>query len=342
MSVAQLERRVDGSEAVSVGGMIKEARKRMGLTQAELGERANINVNSLAKYERAGEQHPDGRPAGVFPPWDKAHRLCKVLQMDAALLFAAADNDEDDFKRRELEGPSVANSERALELLIEAARLMGGKVTMRSEGSVPVAKTLASIEEDEWDEGPEPAGFTGSVKLDAVVELADQEGPNAEDMAQAIEEAEVDLRIRDVSELIDMALPLELPIETFPNEAELEGLRRREMRDQKRIVIERLVVAAVYGHVWENLSTKGFEQLSRDLGATLGLTPPSFRPYGDEQGVIDDKGWLLESEMDFRARALEGLRPRLLEALRLQDAPDLGDTNRYPLRGSDDENEDDV
>jgi transcriptional regulator with XRE-family HTH domain len=54
-----------------LGNKLKEARKKVGLTQAEVAEAAEVNTNYYARIER-GEENPS---------FEKLNRIMKVLKM---------------------------------------------------------------------------------------------------------------------------------------------------------------------------------------------------------------------------------------------------------------------
>ncbi len=60
----------------TVGGMIWRAREEKGITRVNLAKATGISQNSLAKYEKAGE---DG---GAYPPLPKMALICMELGLD--------------------------------------------------------------------------------------------------------------------------------------------------------------------------------------------------------------------------------------------------------------------
>lgn len=54
-----------------LGNKLKEARKKVGLTQAEVAEAAEVNTNYYARIER-GEENPS---------FEKLNRIMKALKM---------------------------------------------------------------------------------------------------------------------------------------------------------------------------------------------------------------------------------------------------------------------
>lgn len=82
MPLNVLDRAADPSTDMSVGRILREARQKKGYTLAGLAKKTTINQNSIAKYERAGE---DG---GQYPPFDKLALLCLELGLDPRKLVA--------------------------------------------------------------------------------------------------------------------------------------------------------------------------------------------------------------------------------------------------------------
>lgn len=60
----------------TVGSMIWRTREDKGISRAHLAKVTGISQNSLAKYEKAGEQD------GQYPPLPKMALLCKELELD--------------------------------------------------------------------------------------------------------------------------------------------------------------------------------------------------------------------------------------------------------------------
>lgn len=58
-----------------LGNKLKEARKKVGLTQAEVAEAAEVNTNYYARIER-GEENPS---------FEKLNRIMKVLKIKTIL-----------------------------------------------------------------------------------------------------------------------------------------------------------------------------------------------------------------------------------------------------------------
>lgn len=65
----------------TVGGMIWRAREKKGISRAHLAKVTGISQNSLAKYEKAGEED------GQYPPLPKMALLCKELELDPRIVF---------------------------------------------------------------------------------------------------------------------------------------------------------------------------------------------------------------------------------------------------------------
>lgn len=80
---------------MSLGAYLKAGREERGLTRKELAEKVGANVNSIVKYERAGEQY------GQFPPVPMLARIVAELDLPPAAVLAEA-LDEDDPAREHL------------------------------------------------------------------------------------------------------------------------------------------------------------------------------------------------------------------------------------------------
>lgn len=60
-----------------LGELLRHAREKAGLSRAEVAQRAGITVNSLSKYERAGEEED-----GYYPSSQKLASLCYALNLN--------------------------------------------------------------------------------------------------------------------------------------------------------------------------------------------------------------------------------------------------------------------
>lgn len=74
---------------MSLGQKLKQAREKKGLTRQEFSDLAGINVNSLSKYERAGEK------SGQYPPMPVLARMVRFLSIVPESIFAAVAEDEE-------------------------------------------------------------------------------------------------------------------------------------------------------------------------------------------------------------------------------------------------------
>ncbi len=75
---------------MSLGILLKKARKKRGVTRQQLADEVRVNINSIAKYERAGEKN------GQFPPLPTIARLCVALNVSSADVFlAVCETDEE-------------------------------------------------------------------------------------------------------------------------------------------------------------------------------------------------------------------------------------------------------
>ncbi len=72
-----------------LGTLLIERRIEQGLSRAEVARQARIAENSLARYEKAGEEK------GQFPPPTNLARLCMVLRLDIEQALLACLDDED-------------------------------------------------------------------------------------------------------------------------------------------------------------------------------------------------------------------------------------------------------
>jgi len=72
-------------EDMALGEILEDARLEKRLTRAKLAELANVSINSLPKWERAGFED------GKYPPLPKLANLCRVLEIDPRMVFDAKD-----------------------------------------------------------------------------------------------------------------------------------------------------------------------------------------------------------------------------------------------------------
>ncbi len=72
---------------MGLGKVLKFGREQKGWTRQFLADELKINVNSLAKYERAGDA------TGQYPPFPTLARMVSKLELDTAAVFASELND---------------------------------------------------------------------------------------------------------------------------------------------------------------------------------------------------------------------------------------------------------
>ncbi|TQV81906.1 helix-turn-helix domain-containing protein [Denitrobaculum tricleocarpae] len=65
----------------TLGQVLRRAREQKGMQRTRLSEFSGINVNSIARYELAGQ---DG---GKYPPMQNAIKLCYLLDLDPRTIF---------------------------------------------------------------------------------------------------------------------------------------------------------------------------------------------------------------------------------------------------------------
>lgn len=74
---------------MSLGSTLRFARERKKLTRQELADLSGVNVNSIAKYERAGERN------GQFPPLPILARFAMLLGLSLEKIFTEVADDDD-------------------------------------------------------------------------------------------------------------------------------------------------------------------------------------------------------------------------------------------------------
>lgn len=67
---------------MSLGSVLKFGREQKGWTRKFLAELIGVNINSIAKYERAGE------PSGQFPPFPTLSKLVLVLGLRPSVVLS--------------------------------------------------------------------------------------------------------------------------------------------------------------------------------------------------------------------------------------------------------------
>jgi transcriptional regulator with XRE-family HTH domain len=71
----------DSATITTVGELIAAARGQKGMTRTKLAEISRISPNSMAKYEKAGQDD------GKYPPLPKLVRICEILEIDPRSIF---------------------------------------------------------------------------------------------------------------------------------------------------------------------------------------------------------------------------------------------------------------
>lgn len=77
---------------MGLGNLLKNGRNAQNLTRQQLADIVGANVNSIAKYERAGKKN------GQYPPLPMLAKITKILRLPTSEIFAEVSEDEEDKK----------------------------------------------------------------------------------------------------------------------------------------------------------------------------------------------------------------------------------------------------
>jgi transcriptional regulator with XRE-family HTH domain len=281
-------------DPVSVGKRLQEGRQAMGLTRRGVAEETGIPENTVYKLETGRAE----------PSLSRLRKLCRLYDIPYSAIMAEVDGGDGDQGGK---GDSVHDPVReARSHLRQAATMLGLKVVDESNGEAvgPAGKVGA-------DEA-----VSATALLNQLAEVAEDNGVNAQGVTKVLRQARNALERMDLGGLIDLADANGFDWDTLPARDEGDG-------KQVTMLIDRLLIAALYEVDTMRLAPDALERLSVELA---GGDPDN--PF-ESKGLIRRRGFF-ESFEDSRRRAVAGLQPHILKAVRRRAAPDLSDEKRYP------------
>ena len=289
---------------VSLGQMIKKARVRKGYTQARLSELSEIHVNSISKYEKAGE------PGGQYPPADKLVKLSSLLSLDPRSLFAEVSEDAgESFPAPE----ELRPEETAQRHLAEAARLMGGTIVF--EAGQKAAADIEGQSDPETDE----LGALGELSV-----YIEEKGIHGRGIAQKIDAAEGMLSALERDELAQLALDRGLDVsECLPADPDAEVSQDDDHKICQSIEGQ-LILSALYASSVDDITTPGLDRAKEELNKLYAENDMFF-----VEGIIEGEGFF-ENREKYRQRLLLALPEYLIRAAKDRQGLPLDDQELYP------------
>lgn len=307
--------RQNGQEpnAVSLGQLFRDARKRKGLSPQKVANDANVNVNSLMKYERAGE---DG---GVFPPFDKAARLCAVLDIDPFDLFAEVARDQSDtaafYRDRPLgrvgEAATQSDVAKARELIAEATKLLrrvgGDAPRVEAAGERPEA---GADRDDDTESARDDEPETYESGIARISQMAREQGIASRALhAELVEFRQHVLKPMEYEELYSRALDGDLDLSGIPEPNAQSALPTKERARMEDALESYLLCDAIYRELWRNLDADGFARAANKIKSDC---------Y-DGRAFVSGQG-IFEGDKDYLARLRREISPHLVCAIETRSA----------------------
>lgn len=155
---------------MSLGQLIKSKREQIGLSRKGLADQLGVNVNSIAKYEKAGEI------GGQYPPYPVLARIVDALGLNPTAVFAEGLEDE---KSKARLGARYRNQVLMLlnlyNQMSDSIAILENELMIVREGIVDLIGPVESIPEDIRER------FTGDYEFALFPRLTkndpDHEGP---------------------------------------------------------------------------------------------------------------------------------------------------------------------
>jgi len=279
---------------MTVGAFLKQQRTRLGLSQKEAAEAADILLPTYKYYEQDKG----------YPPLDKAVRLSEVLKFDPRDLF------------QELANPgSVVEPPKA-----KPGR---GRPKLVKPDPEPAEDDLAEDDQVEDDQAEDDQAETlptekrpHVIALAKVANLARRRGVKSRHLPGAVEAAEQALGHLDADELHEVVEAMGFGFLPCPAVEELDGLDADELDKHCEGMVPRLIATALYGDALEQMDAKALEGIAntisdtvyRDKRRSFGLVKSRFE-------VVESKRWGEKPE-EYLLRLRRELAPHLLEAVK--------------------------
>ena len=279
------------SEAVtmSLGSRLKQAREEAGLSRRKLADETGIPAKMIEKYEYGTAE----------PPLGRLKLLCQTLGIPVEELMEEVDPAETPgFPRRGSSRGHSRGSSRdplteARRKVEEAVVALGGKVAF---GPLP------DVEQEE------ETALPGQAELLAIRDLVTEKGIDARGLPKLIVQTEGVLARLDYDDLMEARTAIGAKLSDCPGANEVMAAvsgRDRECNN----VQARLIVAAIYGPEFEELSVERLDALARQVNEEFVEDPSLDDPVVRGRGVFED-------DEPARDRLLKELPPHLIKAVK--------------------------
>lgn len=216
-----------------LGELLKNNRIKQGFSFQEVADKTGYNLNSLKKYERAGDKN------GVFPPMDKLARLAVLYQIDPREIFAVcADKDIDTRTFYELDGRASSAEEisDALEETNEILRKYG----------------FGELEQDELDDEYDgELDIKGVAIHEAIRSVVTTTGIETRCLPALITEARKNYELLELDDMLELAESYCLLPEKYKEGiVDVDKLLLRSLKERDKWCVqcaEVLIANAIYG-----------------------------------------------------------------------------------------------
>lgn len=292
---------------MSLGSIIRGARKEKSLSLAELAKATSLNVNSLKKYERAGET------GGAIPPLDKMALLSFFLEIDPRIIFAEV-IDEDKRARilNGFEGQKTPNSMKLLSEIVAA---------LQRFGVVKAAEELDEFIDREsylWSDA-----YPGEAELEALTVAIGVKGIDSRAVPPVAREAFSALDALDPEDLLELAENYEDYFWELPDISSFRGQPLADVEKKCREIIYRVITVAAYPDgYFEALDAVGVHIAVSDIKDFVYEGAISF-----DENIADKLEFL---DVHTIGDALDFLPICLAECLFKGRALNLFNSDRYP------------
>lgn len=293
----------EGRFDLGIGKVLRDARNKKGWTLKQLAEETEYNINSLSKYERAGEA------GGAYPPYDKLAKLCAVLEVDPRDIMAEAAGEDVDTSAFYDRTSGEAALAQVSQLLLDAEKILrryGVKADLHGDDVVDVSSYIDS------ERRGDPV-LPGEAVIESLKILTHQKGLTSRALRKAVRDARGQLESLEYEELFALAENGNFKaLYDYPRPAELRSATTEESDAQCELIANVSILAGVYGPYFYQLSLKGLREAARATSDAL----EGIDDLHDEVEALE--GPLLafmESDDEETARLLGTLTPLLVQAI---------------------------
>lgn len=127
----------------TLGALLKEQRISRGWSRAELAKRTGLNANTIAKYEKAGEE------GGQYPSMPKLAALAAFYGLDGRRILALCAENSEDAKRllKSADSEIAAEEQNTMGLVVVGISLLMAMFSSSKENQTAISEVISYAKE---------------------------------------------------------------------------------------------------------------------------------------------------------------------------------------------------